>query len=311
MQALVGVAPLTEYAVIGFGALNVDRLFRVNKIAAQEEESFVTEYQEFCGGSAANTVVGLARLGLRVGYVGKVAQDYEGQLLLHNFEREGVDLKGVVTADQGHSGLVMGFVDREGERALYVAPGVNNAIKLNEVKVEYIKQAEILHLSSFVGERSFEAQSEVVNQLPMNLKVTFDPGMLYAKKGLEKLRPIIRRVFAMFPNELEVQLLTGEKWEKGVETLVAEGVRIVAVKLGKRGCYVTDGSQNHLLEPFTVKVVDTTGAGDAWNAGFLFGLLNNKSLEDCGKLGNFVASRCITTRGARTGLPHVAELPTF
>lgn len=302
---------MTEYAVIGFGALNVDRLFRVNKIAAQEEESFVTEYQEFCGGSAANTVVGLARLGLRVGYVGKVAEDYEGQLLLHNFEKEGVDLKGVVTAVQGHSGLVMGFVDREGERALYVAPGVNNAINLNEVKLEYIKHAEILHLSSFVGERSFEAQREVVNQLPMNLKVTFDPGMLYAKKGLEKLRPIIRRVFAMFPNELEVKLLTGEKWEKGVETLIAEGVRIVAVKLGKRGCYVTDGSQNHLLEAFTAKVVDTTGAGDAWNAGFLYGLLKNKSLENCGKLGNFVASRCITTWGARTGLPHLAELPTF
>jgi ribokinase len=74
---------------------------------------------------------------------------------------------------------------------------------------------------------------------------------------------------------------------------------------------VTDGSQHHLLEAFEVKVVDTTGAGDAWNAGFLYGLLKNRSLEDCGKLGNFVASRCIAEWGARTGLPRLAELPTL
>jgi ribokinase len=74
---------------------------------------------------------------------------------------------------------------------------------------------------------------------------------------------------------------------------------------------VTDGSQHHLLEAFEVKVVDTTGAGDAWNAGFLYGLLKNRSLEDCGKLGNFVASRCIMEWGARTGLPRQAELPTL
>lgn len=302
---------MARYAVIGFGALNVDRLFRVSKIAGHEEESFVTEHQEFCGGSAANTVVGLARLGLRVGYVGKVADDHEGHLLFDSFEEEGVDTDGIVTAARGHSGMVMGFVDEEGERALYVAPGVNNSIGFDEVNVDYVNQAEILHLTSFVGDKPFETQKDVVKRLPMNVKVSFDPGALYARKGVEKLRPIIKRIFALLPNELEVKQLTGKKWEKGVETLIAEGVRIVAVKLGKRGCFVTDGSQNHLLEPFKVKVVDTTGAGDAWNAGFLYGLLKNKSLEDCGRLGNFVASRCIMKWGARTGLPRQAELPTL
>jgi ribokinase len=302
---------VTKYAAIGFGALNVDRLFRVNKIAGREEESFVTEYQEFCGGSAANTVVGLARLGLRVGYVGKVADDGEGQLLRNNFVKEGVDTEGTVVTDEGHSGLVMGFVDKEGERALYVAPGVNDAITLDEVNMDYVKQAGILHLTSFVGEKPFETQVGVVDQLPMNVKVSFDPGMLYAKKGLQELRPIIKRVFAMCPNELEVKQLTGQRYEEGAATLIAEGARVVAVKLGKRGCYVTDGSQHHLLEAFEVKVVDTTGAGDAWNAGFLYGLLKNRSLEDCGNLGNFVASRCIVEWGARTGLPRLAELPTL
>ena len=82
----------------------------------------------------------------------------------------------------------------------------------------------------------------------------------------------------------------------------------MAIKLGRNGCFVTDGKESHVVEPFKVKAVDTTGAGDAWNAGFLYGLIKNKSLWECGKLGNFVASRCITKMGARTGLPRLADL---
>jgi len=90
--------------------------------------------------------------------------------------------------------------------------------------------------------------------------------------------------------------------------MVGKGVKIVAVKLGGKGCYVTDGHEQHLIEPFKVKVVDTTGAGDAFCAGFLFGLINERSLYECGRLGNFVASRCVMKLGARTGLPFTQDL---
>jgi len=78
--------------------------------------------------------------------------------------------------------------------------------------------------------------------------------------------------------------------------------------LGSKGCYVTDGRESHHVEAFKVKVVDTTGAGDAFCAGFLYGLISGKSLYECGRLGNFVASRCIIKMGARTGLPTLADL---
>jgi ribokinase len=90
--------------------------------------------------------------------------------------------------------------------------------------------------------------------------------------------------------------------------MVGRGVKIVAVKLGSDGCYVTDGKERHLIEPVKVEVVDTTGAGDAFCAGFLYGLINEKSLVECGKLGNFVASRCIMKMGARAGLPYAKDL---
>ncbi|MDH5448903.1 MAG: carbohydrate kinase family protein [Candidatus Bathyarchaeota archaeon] len=299
---------MTKFDVVGFGALNVDELFKVNKIAGKEEESFVVESKESCGGSAANTIVGLARLGLETGYVGKVADDREGRLLLGGFRIEGVDTNGIVIAKSGRSGVVMGFVGREGERALYVAPGVNDTIDLKEVNADYIRGTKLLHLTSFVGEKSFESQKKLVEQLPANVRVSFDPGMLYAKRGLSALRPIIKRAFVMFPNETELKLLTRKEYEDAAKMLIAEGVKVVGVKLGGKGCFVSNSEESYVIEPFKVKVVDTTGAGDAWNAGFLYGLLENKSLLECGRLGNLAASKCITKMGARTGLPRLDDL---
>lgn len=293
--------------VVCFGALNMDKLYRVNRIAREEEESVIRSFKESPGGSAANTAVGLARLGIKTGYIGKVSNDREGKLLLDNFKTEGVDTRGVIVSKEDRSGVVIGFVDGKGERALYVDPGVNDTIELKEINLEYAGSAKILHLTSFAGEKPFKAQKTLVETLS-NIKVSLDPGELYARKGLATLKPVIKRSFVMFLNENEIKLLTGENYKEGSKTLVNEGISIVAAKLGKRGCYVTDGKETHLIEPYKVKVVDTTGAGDAFCAGFLYGLIKNKDLHECGRLGNFVASRCIREAGAREGLPKLSDL---
>ncbi len=293
--------------VIGFGALNLDRLYRVNMIAQEEEESFIIDLKESPGGSAANTIVGLARLGLKTGFIGKVANDRAGELLLKAFRKENVDTSGVTVSRRGRSGTVMGYVDAGGQRALYVDPGANDLLVFEEIDLEYAGDTEFLHLTSFVGKKPFEAQKRLVEMLS-GIRMSFDPGALYARTGLSSLRSIVRRSFAMLPNANEVKWLTGQNYERGAQTLIKEGASVVAVKLGDEGCYVTDGRENHLVEPYKVKVVDTTGAGDAFCAGFLYGLIQNNDLYECGRLGNFVASRCIMKIGARTGLPRLADL---
>jgi len=300
---------MTRFDVVGFGALNMDKLFKVDRIASAEEESFVTGFEEACGGSAANTMVGLARLNCKVGFIGKVADDREGRVLLEDFHREGVDASGITIAKQGRSGTVMGFVDKEGERALYVDPGINDTIEFKEINKEYAFRTRFLHLTSFVGEKSFQTQKKLVKILPENIKVSLDIGELYATKGLKALEPILNKTFAVMPNAKELEILTEKAdYEIGAETLLEKGAKIVAVKLGSKGCYVTNGKEGHHIEAFKVKVVDTTGAGDAFCAGFLYGLINNKSLDECGRLGNFVASRCIMKMGARAGLPKLEDL---
>jgi ribokinase len=301
---------MTKFNAVGFGALNVDTLLKVDKIAGAEEESFVHEIAEACGGSAANTMVGLARLGCKVGFVGKIADDHEGQLQVECFQKEGVDTEGIIHSPKGKSGVCLGFVDKKGQRALYINPGVNDNIEFREISAPYITDTQFLHLSSFVGEKSFRAQKKLMSLLPDNVKVTFDPGSLYAQKGIAAIEPIVQNSFVIMPNTLELHLLTGEtSIPEGAQKLIDMGVQIVAVKMGDKGCYVTNGEEKQTIQPYKVNAVDTTGAGDAFDAGFLYGLIQNKSLIDCGKLGNFVGSRCVTRMGARDGLPKREELP--
>ncbi len=300
---------MSRLDVIGFGALNVDMLFKVNQLAGAEQESFIADYAEACGGSAANTMVGLARLGCKVGFIGKVANDLEGKLQIDCFKIEGVDTNSIIVATEGKSGSVLGFVDKKGARALYINSGVNDTIEPRELKWDYVSQTNFMHLSSFVGEKSFRTQKKLLGSLPNEVKISFDPGAVYAQKGFSAIEPIIRSSYVLMPNALELELLTGEAdYCKGADLMIGIGVKIVAVKLGSKGCYVTDGRERLRVEAFKVNVVDTTGAGDAFNAGFLYGLIGNKGLEECGRLGNFVASRCVMKMGARAGLPYAKDL---
>ncbi|TRO43665.1 carbohydrate kinase family protein, partial [Candidatus Bathyarchaeota archaeon] len=245
---------MTGFDVVGFGALNVDKLFKVNQIAEAEEESFIKSHSETCGGSAANTIIGLARLGCKVGFVGKVADDKEGALLLGDFRKEFVNTAGIISAKKGESGQVMGFVDAKGERALYINSGVNDTIEFDEVKMDYVLKTKFLHLTSFVGNLSFQTQKKLLQNLPENVNISFDPGALYARKGLAQLEPIIGKSYVIMPNAKELNLITGEAdYCSGADFLIGKGVKIVAVKLGGEGCYVTDGHERLRIEAFNVK----------------------------------------------------------
>jgi len=297
-----------SFDVICFGALNLDRICKVDHIAREDEESRVFEIVESPGGSAANTAAILSTLGVKVGFIGKVASDREGEILLSSLKDAGVDVSGVIISESGTSGVVFGFVDSRGQRALYVAPGVNDELEFSELNIGYARVSKFLHLTSFVGEKPFTAQKKLVESLE-GVKITLDPGMIYARKGLESLRPLLRRCFAFFPSRVEMEMLTGEDYLSGARKILEEGVKIVAVKLGEDGCYVTDGEISHHVGAFRVRAVDTTGAGDAFSAGFIYGLLKGKSLKECGILGNFLASRVVQGFGARANLPKKEELP--
>ena len=291
--------------VIGIGALNYDRLYMVKNIAGGGEEERAHSVVEAPGGSAANTIAGLSRLGARTGFIGVVGTDREGDFILDDLKKEGVDTAGIKRA-KGTTGAIIGFVDRRGERALYAYPGVNDTLEINKRHAAYVRSARYLHLSSFVGDKSRRAQKMLLREL-QEPRISFSPGMLYAKK-FRSIKSIIKGSSVVFLNREEIRLLTGRGYQDGAAELVGIGAHIVVVTLGSKGCYVADKEEVHLVKAYPSKVVDTTGAGDAFAAGFLYGLLEGRNIKLCAKIGNWVASRCIAKPGARDGLPYAKDL---
>ena len=310
--------------VVGFGALNIDKLYQVNKIAHEDEESYITGKSESCGGSAANTIVGLARLGLETGFIGKVATDREGSLLHNNLQNENINIRGVLVSDNGRSGTVNGFVDAYGQRALYVDPGVNDCIGLDEIDLDYINSAKILHITSFVGrhdDKSIKTQEIVLNEISNKVDVSFDPGRLYTERGIDFLEKFLIRTDILLINQSELNILTTGKIENSRKDIgqsemqesadkiqMEYGIDMVVVKMGDKGSYVKYNGVSHLTEAFDVSCVDTTGAGDAFNAGFLHGYVKDDDIKNMAIKGNYVASCCLTEHGTTDGLPDLTKL---
>jgi ribokinase len=296
------------FDVIGFGALNLDRLYQVDRIAGSDEESHINEVLESCGGSAANTITGLSRLGLKTGLLGKLADDEAGTHILNNLKKENINTDGLLITPKGRSGIVHGFVDNDGERALYVDPGVNDKIQIDELDKIYAQKCKILHLTSFVGS-SMHAQEALIEELPSKVMVSMDPGMIYARKGLESLEKLLNQTNILLLNQIELNILFPEgNLDDKIRNVLQYGIKILVVKSGESGCQVTDGSSLHTLKAFKTSCQDTTGAGDAFNAGFLYGILKKENLKRCGIMGNYVASRCVEKNGAREGLPLIDNL---
>jgi ribokinase len=237
--------------------------------------------------------------------------DREGKLLRNNLGKEGVDIRALIISQEGRSGTVHGFVNGEGERALYVDPGVNDQVKLPEIDYVYTANCNLLHLSSFVG-GSIKAQEAVIDRIPDDIAVSMDPGMLYAHKGLKSLHKLLTGTDILLLNQQEVEvLLPGLEFEEQVEALLDYDIKILAIKNGSEGCFVSDGDEYHQIYAFEVPCKDTTGAGDAFNAGFIYGILKGYDIKDAGVLGNYVASCSIQKYGACSGLPYQEDIPLF
>lgn len=292
--------------VIGFGALNVDKLHSVDFIASEDQETFIRDVCETPGGSAANTIIGLSKLNHPVSVIGKIAEDNEGDLIEINLALNKVYTNNLIYADKGSTGKTLGFVDKDGERCLYVDSGVNDEISIDEINPLFIYKCKIMHYTSFVA-NSINAQIELLDKLNEETLLSFDPGLLYAKLGLDVLKPILDRTNILLINQSEFNLLFDDL---SVDDVIARGIETVVIKQGSSGVYAKNLKEECFVESFKTEVVDTTGAGDSFNSGFLHGVLNGYSLEKSCLIGNWVASQSIKNFGMDS-FPTLNELNKF
>jgi ribokinase len=306
---------MNSIQIVGVGALNIDHIYRVARIL-DDGEAVVEAAEVFPGGSAANTIYGLGKLGISAGFSGAAGDDTEGRILLRDFEAVGVDTGRIKVKAKARTGSVICLSDGKGKRSLYVLPGANSLLNIKDIDLGYINRASILHLSSFANDKQFKMSLELVDRLDDSVRLSFAPGALYAAKGFQSLAPILRRSYILFINQDEIKQLTGEGVIGGAAKCLQAGCRIVAVTLGKgakikdttASGYIRDAENEYVIEAGAGEGKDTTGAGDAFAAAFLYGVVNDRDLAECGRLGDITARFSISKTGARQGLPTLSEL---
>jgi len=218
------------------------------------------------------------------------------------------------------TGYALCLSDKLGRRSIYVLPGANNLLDWQDIDLNYVNKAKMVHLSSFADDRQFNIQIELAEKLPNSVKISFAPGMLYAIKGIKTLSPLLTKTHILFINREEMEQLTGKDFTTGAKECLKLGCQIVVVTLG-RGLalesgrtfisYICHGEKEYEIE--SQKQIwkthpEATGAGDAFAAGFLFGFLKKKNLEQCAQLGDIIAHYALSKTGAREGLPTLSKI---
>jgi len=316
--------PEKQLDVVGFGALNMDIIYTVASVedAGLEPATEVVGRGDFralerrlaregppaavsAGGSAANTVFALGRMGLRTGFVGMVGEDQEASLLMAGLGRRedlGISRRGV-------SGRAIIAVDREGERSITVYPNANDELEFDQVAMGLLARARVVHMTSFVGDTPFTAQLEAVRHLPQDVVLTLDPGALYARRGMKALAPLISKAKAVLLGEDELLELTDETDRAtAARRLLGEGAEIVVCKLGPQGIHTFWEGNESLLRAQKVTVKgDAVGAGDVAAAGFIAGLLANLAPDRCAAVAHGCAVHSLAGHG-RASYPDRAVL---
>jgi ribokinase len=291
--------------------MNMDHHYRVEAIL-RDGEAPVEEYLQSPGGSAANTIYALGRLGISTRFLGAVGEDDYGRTLVADLSGAGVDTSYIAVKKGRPSGQVLALVDRSGHRSLYALPGANSHLSMDDIPRNYLSNTGCLHLSAFVGDEQLGLQRELTASLPHGVQLAFSPGALYADRGWGQVAPIVSRSNILFANRDEILQLTGTGLPEAAQRCLDAGCHMVVVTSGGADevCAIYQKDKEHVVAPAfkAAQVKDSTGAGDAFAAGFLYGLLREGDTEECARLGEIMAVISLRGLGARSGLPSETEL---
>lgn len=285
-------------------------------------------FEQNPGGAPANALAVFAKFGEKVAFIGKVGNDMHGLFLKETMEKVGIDTKGMIISDKVFTTLAFVSLNEQGEREFSFArkPGADTCLMEQEVNVDIIKDSKILHIGSLslTDEPCRSATFYALQQAKDAGKIiSYDPNyraLLWesVESAIAGMRSPLDYVDVMKISDEETKLLTDiEDPEGAAKALLAKGVSLVAVTLGKDGAYVCTKEGGAVVPGFESKVVDTTGAGDSFWGGFLYQLAKSGkrpeevTLEEAktfARFGNAVASLCVEKRGGIPAMPTMEQV---
>lgn len=297
-----------RFDAVGIGLNSVDLLCLVDKYPDFNTKVGLLDISRQGGGQAATAMVALANLGMKAAFIGVVGDDEEGHFSLESLRTSGVNVEGVVVQPGQASQFAVVVVQKEGggderggrtimwRREVMLRPG--------DVREEIVKAGRILHLDGHSLEAEIKAARWAREE---GIPVSFDAERVVP--GTEELVTLTDYLVA---SETFPSAFTGLKDpEMALRKLHSFGPRVTAMTRGSRGAVAFDGKQIHDSPGFSVEIVDTTGAGDVFHAGFIFGVLHDFGLARTLRFANAFAALSCRRLGGRSGLCRREDVETL
>lgn len=295
--------------VIGVGDIDIDIYLEVEHIPTHDEKVLAKNVSLFPGGMVANFLVALRRLGTSCGFHGPVGLDEYGQLAINDLKNNLVDTSHVIYKENGRTYFCIVILDDSGEKALIVAPTDCLAPNEEDISPSAIGSAKHMH-TVFHSSAQLKA-IELARKNNLSISVDFEPDSVKLGKNINEILSLIDVAFI---NQNALFLMSKNKSiEKAMDDILVRGPRVVCVTLGKRGAIITTQATKKpiYVESFHVPVIDTTGAGDCFAAGFIHGYLQNWPMDFVGKFSSATAAIKIMKKGGHTGAPTYDQVIQF
>jgi sugar/nucleoside kinase (ribokinase family) len=264
---------------------------------------------EVSGGSAANTIVGVASFGGRAHYVGKVRDDQLGEVFSHDLRAVGVGYSTPAATSGPPTGRCLIVVTPDAQRTLTTYLGASSQLGPADVDRDLIARAGILYLEGYLfdppeAQRAFRAAAEIAHAAGRKVALTLSDPFCVDRHRAAFLELVEGHVDILFANEAEIRSLYTAPDFDGALQQVRRHCAVAALTRSERGSVVVAGDEVHVIDAHEVEaVVDTTGAGDLYAAGFMVGLSRGLDLATCGRLGSLAAGEVISHVGARPQTP--------
>ncbi|HZF77082.1 MAG TPA: adenosine kinase [Acetobacteraceae bacterium] len=303
-NAIVDVLARAEEALIAAQGMTKGSMALIDTGAAERIYAAMGPGTETSGGSAANTCAAAAALGARVGYLGKVADDELGRVFAHDIRAAGVRFPTAPLSGGAPTARCLILVTPDGQRTMNTYLGACVAFGPDDVEEAEVASAAITYLEGYLfdppaAKQAFQKAARAAHAAGRRVSLTLSDPFCVGRHR-DAFRAFVREeTDILFANEAEIlSLYETSSLEEAVARVAGE-VEVAAITLSERGSMLVSGGERHAVPAVPTKVVDTTGAGDAYAAGFLAALARGRALPECGRWGSVAAAEAISHFGAR------------
>lgn len=302
---------MKQYDILAIGELNVDLILTgMSSLPIPGRELIAETCTLTMGSSTAICAAGMAGLGLKTSFTGKIGRDGYGELASKTLASYGVDLSSLIVDDSIQTGITVSMSAKDNsDRAMVTYLGAISALRADEVSDELLAKARHIHVGSFFLQSALRPGLADLFARAHRLGVTTSLDAGWDDTGVWDygLRDVLANTDVFLPNELEAAAITGSEDVREAAEKLAELCRICVVKHGSHGAVCASAGQVWEAGPYRAPVRDTTGAGDSFNAGFLYGFLAGKPLDEALLYGNACGSLSVARLGGASSCPNLEE----